>query len=287
MIGVCTDSNAQVPADLAARLGIEVVALTVTVNGQEYLEGVDLDADGFYRFFEEATPTVSTAAPGPGRFADAYRLLAQHGATEIVSVHIGSTVSGTLNAAHLAARDTDVPVHLVDTGAASFVVGAAAIEAAGAAAQGAAAAEVMAIAERTAGACGNVFIVGGLDFMRAGGRLDASLAGEPLTVPVLSLVDGTVSQIGSAANPDEATALMVDAVRDSGAGAGARIKATVGTSDVWSFDIGDQLDKRLSATDGVDVARYRIGPSVGAHTGPGSVGVVFYPSESRQVAVLS
>nr|MBA2607741.1 DegV family EDD domain-containing protein [Actinomycetota bacterium] len=218
---------------------------------------------------------------------DAYRLLAQHGATEIVSVHIGSTVSGTLNSAHLAAREADVPVHLVDTGAASFVVGAAAIEAAGAAAQGAAAAEVMAIAERTAGACGNVFIVGGLDFMRAGGRLDASLAGEPLTVPVLSLVDGTVSQIGSAANPDEATALMVDAVRDSGAGAGARVKATVGTSDVWSFDIGDQLDKRLSATDGVDVARYRIGPSVGAHTGPGSVGVVFYPSESRQVAVLS
>lgn len=279
MIGVCTDSNAQVPADLAARLGIEVVALTVTVNGQEYLEGVDLDADGFYRYFDDATPTVSTAAPSPGRFADAYRLLAERGATEIVSVHIGSTMSGTLNAAHVAARDADVPIHLVDTGAASFVVGAAAIEAASAAAQSASAAEIIAIAERTAGGCGNVFIVGGLELMRAGGRLDAGLAGEPLTVPVLSLVDGTVSQIGSATNLDEATDLMVHAVR--GAGVGTQIKATVGTSDVWSFDLGNQLDKRLSATDGIDVARYRIGPSVGAHTGPGSVGVVFYPSDSR------
>lgn len=272
MIGVCTDSNAQLPGSLAADLGIEVVPLTVTLDGADYLEGIDLDADAFYRHFEDGPPSVATAAPSPARFIDGYRRLVARGADEIVSVHIGSALSGTLNAAHVAARDSAVPIHLVDTGGASFVVGAAAMEAALAADRGASAASTAAIAERTARACGNVFIVGGLEFMRAGGRLDPCLTTTPQAIPVLSLRDGAVVQIGTAASPVDAVKLMAEAVL----GAGSRVRAAVGTSDVGSFDIGDQLDKWLSTAGTAQVIRYRIGPSVGTHTGPGSVGVVFY-----------
>ena len=274
MIGVCTDSNAQVPVDVAAQLGTEVVPLTVTVNGQAFLEGVDIDADTFYEFFDGATPSVTTAAPSPGRFHAAYARLAARGVTEIVSVHVGSAVSGTLNAAHVAARDAAVPVRLVDTGAASFIVGAAVIEAARAAARGASTEEVVQVAAATAASCGNVFVVGGLELMRAGGRLAAGVNAEVGAVPVLSLVDGAVSKLGDAASLDEAVDLMVDAVLHDG----QRLRAWVGTSDVWSNEAGDHLAKRLSASAGVDVSRYRIGPSVGAHTGPGCAGVVFYPA---------
>ena len=65
VIGIVTDSNSQIPPELAELYGIEVVALTVTLDGVDYAEGVDLDADEFYARFENGTPTVSTSQPSP------------------------------------------------------------------------------------------------------------------------------------------------------------------------------------------------------------------------------
>jgi len=62
-IGLVTDSNAQLPPELVERYGVEVVPLTVTIDGVDHLEGVDLDADGFYDRFATHTPVVSTSQP--------------------------------------------------------------------------------------------------------------------------------------------------------------------------------------------------------------------------------
>ncbi|MGI9121166.1 MAG: DegV family protein, partial [Acidimicrobiales bacterium] len=100
MIGLVTDSNSQIPAELVRRYGVEVVPLTVTVDGEAYLEGVDLDADAFYaRFTAGHRPEVSTSQPSPGRFAQAFQAVAGRGAIEILSIHIGSDISGTVNSA--------------------------------------------------------------------------------------------------------------------------------------------------------------------------------------------
>ena len=130
MIGLVTDSNAQLPPELATRYGVEVVPLTVTVDGEAFAEGVDLDADAFYARFDHGTPTVSTSQPSPGAFAEAYARVAERGATEILSIHIGSAVSGTLNSARIAVAGSPVPVRLVDTGTASFGVACCVWEAA-------------------------------------------------------------------------------------------------------------------------------------------------------------
>ena len=102
MIGLVTDSNAQLPEELAGRYAVEIVPLTVTVDGVPYLEAVDIDADAFYARFDSGRPRVTTAQPSPGQFAAASEAVAARGATEILSVHIGSSVSGTVNAARLA-----------------------------------------------------------------------------------------------------------------------------------------------------------------------------------------
>ncbi len=110
MIGLVTDSNAQLPPELIERYHVEVVPLSVTIDGETFLEGVDLDADGFYARFEGGgRPEVSTAQPSPGRFAQVFEELAGRGVTEILAVHVGSSVSGTLNSARLAAADSLVP----------------------------------------------------------------------------------------------------------------------------------------------------------------------------------
>lgn len=282
MIGICTDSNAQLPPELVERYGVEVVPLTVTVDGADHLEGVDLDADAFYATFRAGTPAVATSQPSPGRFAAAYAALAERGATEVLSIHVGSAVSGTLNAARLAAGGAPVPVHLVDTGTASFGVACCVWEAAEAVRAGASVEEAAAVAEQVAGTVGNVFVVRALDLAKAGGRLAAGVgdvAGEG--IPVLSLVDGRIRPIGTAADVDEAAAVMADHVAAGVAGAAGGLRVAVGVADTAAEPIGAALEARLAGRPGVrELVRYRVGPSVGAHTGPGTAGAFFHPART-------
>jgi DegV family protein with EDD domain len=277
VIKLVTDSNAQLPAELAERFDVEVVPLTVTVDGVPYLEGVELDADRFYERFASGAPEVTTSQPSPGRFDEVYRRAAEGGATEILSVHIGSAVSGTLNSARVAARTSPVPVRLVDTGTASFGVACCTWEAGEALAAGASVEEAAAVAESLSARIGNVFVVGALDLLAAGGRLAAGIdtADERAPVPVLSLVEGEVQVVGQAAELDQAAEVMADMVLGV---EGARVKVAVGIADAATAPLWTALEGRLAGADRIsEVIRYRIGPSVGAHTGPGSAGAFFYP----------
>jgi len=275
VLGFCTDSGAQLPQELVGRYRVAVVPLTVTIDGTPYQEGVDLDADAFFdRFARGRTPSVHTAAPPPGRFLEAWGDLAAQGATSIVSVHTGSEVSATLDAARIAAEMAPVPVRLVDSHTASFAVGCCVWEAAEAAAGGASAAEAAAVAEAIAATVGNVFVVGALDLVRAGGRLEAG-TDEAGGIPVLSLVGGKVQPIGRAASVDDACDQMAAYVL--GLGQGLRVALSIadrGAAPMW-----EGLEARLAGRAQVrDLVRYRVGPSVGAHSGPGTAGAVAYPA---------
>ena len=273
MIGLVTDSNAQLPAELADRYGVEVVPLTVTMDGAEYLEGVDLDADDFYARFEAGRPVVSTAQPSPGRFAAAYEAVAARGATEILSVHIGSSVSGTVNSARLASQVSPVPVRIVDTGTASFAISLCLWEAAEAVAAGATLQEAAVAAERVGATVGNVFVVGAVDVARAGGRLAGDVAAAT-TIPVLTLAGGVMRPVEECGDLVQAAETMAAYVRRGG----PSLRVGVGLSDPGTMPLVSALEERLQDAPGVaELVRYRIGPSVGAHTGPGTVGAMFAP----------
>lgn len=275
MIGLVTDSNAQLPPELAERYGVEVVPLSVTIDGEEYLEGVDLDAGEFYARFRSGRPTVSTAQPSPGRFAAAYEIAAERGATEILSVHIGSSVSGTVNSARLASQVSPVPVRIVDTGTASFAVSLCVWEAAEAVAGGATLEEAAAAAERVGATVGNVFVVGALDMARAGGRLAGDVTAAAQTIPVLTLVGGVMREVARCKDLEEAAGAMAGFIRSAGAG----LRVGVGVSDQATLPLVEALEGRLRAANEVrELVRYVIGPSVGAHTGPGTVGAMFAPA---------
>lgn len=274
-IGIVTDSNSQFPDALTERYGIEIVPLTVTVDGTAYAEGVDLSADDFFaRYAGGASPEVTTAAPAPGQFVETYERLAARGVDEILSIHIGSTVSATFDAARLAADQATVPVRLVDTGTASFGVACCVWEAAEAIRSGASIADAAAIAEATAPTVGNVFVVGALEIVRAGGRL-AGDTGDTDGIAVLSLVDGAIQRLGEVRHLDDATDAMVDHVT----GSGENLRVAVGIADTDAEPLSSALIQRLStAAEVKEVVLYRIGPSVGAHTGPGTAGCFFWPA---------
>lgn len=278
MIGICCDSGAQLPPALRDRHGIETVPLTVTVDGVDHLEGTDdgMDADAFWACYEDGrTPTVTTAAPSPGQFLAAYQRLADAGATAVLSVHTGSTVSATFDAARLAAAQAPVRVELVDTGSASFVVGCAAIAAAELLAAGADLDAAAARAYAVAASAGNVFVVGALGVARAGGRLGAGGDGPvPDAIPVLRLQHGKMDVVGQVADRDGAAEAMAAEILR----AGGRLRVGLAVADPGARPLADALRSRLDASGAdLDVVEYRVGPSVGAHTGPGTAGAVFHP----------
>ncbi|MBA2496393.1 MAG: DegV family protein [Acidimicrobiia bacterium] len=290
-VGLVTDSNSQLPPALAERYGVEVVPLTVTVDGREHQEGVDLDADAFYAHFADgAAPTVTTTQPGPATVEVAYRRLVEQGATEILSIHIASAMSGTLNSARLAAAAVDVPVRLVDSGTASFGIACCVWEAAEALVAGRSVDEAARRAEALVAHIGNVFVVRALDLARRGGRL---IAATPIddgagdvgdAIPVLSLIGGELQVVGTAAHLDAAAEVMAAYVVEAGAalgGAGASggLRVAMGIADAEAEPVRLALEARLLELDVVtELVHYRIGPSVGVHTGPGAAGAFFFPA---------
>ncbi|MEX2628004.1 MAG: DegV family protein [Ilumatobacteraceae bacterium] len=282
MIAICTDSNSQLPAELRDRFDVEVVPLTVTLDGIDHLEGVDLDADAFYAAFAEGhTPEVSTSQPSPGRFVEAYRRLADRGATAIVSVHVTAAMSGTLGAATLAATESPVPVRTVDSGTASFGI-ACSVWAAGLARDAGHTIDGVAdAAAQLAPSIGSAFVVGVPLLIRQGGRAEGlDLEGDG--IPVLSMDGGELT--------------VLDRVRDVGAAVGAmtayaldrgpRILVAVGTSDGSSRPVADALTAELADHPAVvDLVPYRIGPSVGAHTGPGTAGLFVFRARPGQAPI--
>ena len=274
MIGICTDSNSQLPPALAARFEVEIVPLTVIIDDTEYLEGVDLDADGFYALFTDGrNPSVSAAKPSPGQFALAYDDLADRGCTQILSIHVSSAASGTLNAARLAAHNAPVPVRVVDSGTASFGVSCCVWAAAEAIAMGASLEEAAAVAESLAPRIGNVFIVGALDLMHAGGRTAGSLSGDGIAV--LTLREGQVEVLQRVSSVAEAVNAMATYVIDWG----PRLRVAIGIADREGMPISEALAEAVGESANViEVVRYRIGPSVGVHTGPGAAGCFVFPA---------
>lgn len=277
MIGLVTDSASQIPVDLAVRLGAHVVPIVVSIDGIDHREGIDLTADEFWSRVEGgAIPDVSTSQPSPGEIAAVYQQAVAAGATEIVSVHVGADVSGTVNAAALAAGLVDVPVHVVDSGTASFGVTACLWRAADALAAGATGSEAAEAATSLAPSIGTSFILQGLDFARAGGRFENTLPDEADDVIVLGGYGTALDVIGSARDVDTLCDLIVAPFTADG----HAVRAGVGLADDSTATLTAMIEARLRAHDLVtEVVRYRVGPSIAAHTGPGTAGGFWWPAD--------
>src|SRR5689334_23171334 len=133
-----TDSTAYLPPSVADELGITVVPLTVVMGGKSFVEGVDIGADEVARALKSDV-TVTTSRPSPAAFAEVYQRLQAEGATAIVSVHLSGDISGTVDAARLAAAEVasaGLAVDVVDSRSLGMGMGFGVITAARLAATG-------------------------------------------------------------------------------------------------------------------------------------------------------
>jgi len=274
-IGLVTDSSSQITPAIVERFDVEVVPLTVTIDGVDHLEGVDLDADGFYAAFEGGRrPEVSTSQPSPGRFANAYSALAEAGCDEIVSLHISATMSGTVGTATLAARAAPVPVEVIDTGSASFGVAVCTWAAGVAIGRGANVADIRRRVEQLVPRTRTAFMVGVPMLIERSGRA-VGLDQDDEGIPVLGMSEGKVDVIERVTTVDD----TIDVMSTYATAQGGGVTVAIGVADAPSRPLGERLEAALRGLDVVDdVTHYRIGPSVGAHTGPGTFGLFVFPT---------
>lgn len=280
-IGLVTDSSSQIPADIVERYAVEVVPMTVTVDGVDHLEGVDLDADGFYeRFADGATPEISTSQPSPGRFVEAYERLTAAGCDEIVSLHLSSSMSGTVASARLAARSIDLPVTVIDTASASYGV-AVCVWASGVAIdRGANIDDIERRIEQLVPRIATAFMVGVPLLSERSGRAETVDFGErgasgDDAIPLLGMTRGELEVIERVTTIDD----TIDVMSTYAAARGPGVTVALGTADAPSRPLTERLEAALAGLDTIDeIVHYRIGPSVGAHTGPGTFGLFVFPT---------
>ena len=266
---VVTDSTSYLLPGEAQALGLHVVPLHVRFGDDEQLE-TDVDPAEFYRRLR-AGEKPATSQPSPGEFLAAFEAAAQAGAEHVVCVTCTATMSGTHQAASLAAGMAPVPVDVVDSGTISGGLALVVGEVARAAAAGAPYEEVLALASSLSTRVRSTWSSDTTALLAAGGRFADDV---PDGVPVMAL-EGSVTVLGSARSAQEAVDLQVAHVL--AAAAQSPTWVTVGGGDAG--DLPDRLAAALTGQPGVlGVARYVVGPVVGAHAGPGSVGANYLGS---------
>jgi DegV family protein with EDD domain len=273
---VVIDSAAYLPQALIDRHGVLVAPLSVEIDGDEYLEGVDITADEFYQRIGDAK-SGSTSQPSIGRLIECYQRAAEGGAKHILSIHIGANVSGTVQSAQLAAESSDVPVTVVDTGQASFAEGLCVMEAIEALECGADAIDVMERVRLASAVVGNTFVVKALDLAGRGGRLTGDVQDAVAGVPVMALMESGMEVVAMAKSVDEAVDTMAGHVQTAINNAPGK-QFRVGVGHGAAPEIAAALRERIEGLSAVaEVVDYIVGPSMGSHTGSGTAGAVFIP----------
>jgi DegV family protein with EDD domain len=276
-VAIVTDSTADLPLQLAAARSISVVPLTLHLDGQALLDGVDITPAEFYKRLATATTHPTTSQPSPGRFAETYRALLQdHDA--VVSIHISEKLSGTVESARQAAAMTDPKrVHVIDSEVVSMSLGLVTLAASAMAAHGADATAIESKVLAMRPHIDTYFSVATLEFLRRGGRIGraSALLGSVLQVkPVLCIRDGLVTPLERVRTFERALNRVIELTRQVDRGRGVCL--IVGHADAAAD--AERVARELEPI-AETLMIQPLGPVVGAHAGPGVVGVGCYPAD--------
>jgi DegV family protein with EDD domain len=278
-VAVVTDSTAYLPDELLEEYGIHVVPLYVVLAGHSGREGWEIGPDDVARALAVRGQRVSTSRPTPGDFVAAYRRALDAGAERLVSIHLSSELSGTWDAARLAASQVgEHIVTVVDTRSAAMGAGFAVLAAARSAAAGADATAVSRTAQEIADATRTFFVVDTLEHLRRGGRIGSAAAvlGSALAVkPVLHVQDGRVVPLEKVRTSGRALNRLVQRTVEAAGQGPVSIAVHHLAAPERAERLAAEIRDRLPQLRELHVSE--LGAAIGAHVGPGAVGVVVAP----------
>jgi DegV family protein with EDD domain len=272
LIHLVTDSTSDMTQAEAHTLGVTLVPLVVRFGEDQYRDGIDLDADAFYSLLQHNTMHPTTSQPTPEQFVDVYRSLLRNPDDTVISLHISSKLSGTLASAHVAAKEiAPERIHLVDTATVSaglmLLVRAALQDIAAGKDAGA----VADMARKRSAKVTILVLLDTLTYLQRGGRVGRAqaLVGSLLKVkPLLTMKGGEVAPLARVRSQHQGVDRII-----------AELKARLPLRMVGVFHarvpelVGELRDRVGASVGDAAVLLGRVGPVVGAYTGPGGIGV--------------
>ena len=275
-VAVVTDTTHYLPAALVAERGVYEVSLYVTDGDRQEREADISDLDAFYDHLRDATTLPTTSQPSIGDFLAVYEPLVAEG-RDIVSVHISGGISGTVDAARQAAaqlteRSPGARIEVVDSRLGCGALGLVVLAASAVAQAGGDVTAVVARAHEAAEATRLWFAVDTLEYLRRGGRIGAAQAwlGGALKIKPILTLDGEITPIERVRTSGRAFERMVHYLR-------ARQEDGADGWVVQHIQAPDVVERLLEAGREMfncePVFVSEVGPVIGAHVGPGLVGV--------------
>lgn len=283
-IAIVTDSCASIPEALIEKLNIYWVPYYIHWGKKILKDLVTINREDFYRWLPTLDTLPTTASPGPGDYLELYQSLAEdRGMKEIVSIHMTSKGSGAYQAASTAKsmlKDIlpTIRIEVIDTLNVSLCHGWMVIEAARAALAGRGYSDVLNLIQQMIPVTRMIQTADTLKYLAMGGRIGraAQLLGSILNIrPLIGMEDGVIVPLGKARSRKRAYEKMVDSVEE----ALDRVKAfkvayVHAAAKEEAKRLKSLLEDRLTPVESLIA---ELSPALGVHTGPGTVGLCFFP----------
>jgi len=275
-VRIVTDSACDLRGDEIDELNIEVVPLSIRFGDDEYIDREQLSVSEFYRLLAENDDLPETAAPSPGRFAEAFQRHLDAGATAIVCINLSSAISATMQSAITAAGEIDADIRIVDSKSITVGQGMIVLRAAQLAANGASADEIVATAESMSERTHVFGTLDTLENLQKGGRIGnaQALLGSMLSIkPIIDISSGEVEEAGKQRTRKKSLTWLRDKLSEFGA------IENLAIMHGEAPDIDQFVALLGEVTDVSDARIEKIGPVIGAHGGPRVVGYAFQVPE--------
>ena len=273
LVGVVTDSAANVPPHLVRELGIEVVPMYLNLDGTAYRDGIDIAPGDFYRRLGSLREPATTSSPSPGDFLDAFD---RTGHRQIVCVTVAAEMSSTHRQALRAAEAFDGTATVIDSGSASMGQGFPAVEAARHARSGAGLEGVAARCREVLARIGLYATVDSFEFLRRSGRVNALQAYVATALdikPVFRFVRGRAEPVARSRTRRRAVhRVVVECVQQAGARP-VHVAAFHADAEQAAHEVVRSVREECQV---VEATVVEATPVIGAHTGPGLVGAALY-----------
>lgn len=282
-VAVVTDSTSDLDPVEAGERGLRVVPMTVAFGDESFVSRITISDEQFYDRLGRTDQLPTTSQPVPAWFEEAYGDAADDGADAIVSIHLSSELSGTVGQARTVAESQPLPVHVVDTRQVGGGLALAALAAHGVAEQGGSVEEVVAAAERVAATATTLYVVDTLEYLKKGGRLSSTqaLVGNVLRVkPILGMAAGSIEVVERTRTWSRALDRLVELTVTAVGDATVDMVVSHGLAPERAAAAEEALRGRIDVH---DLVRTRVGPVMGTHAGPGSLGVAVVPIETSAI----
>lgn len=275
-IKIVTDSTVDLPNEILKEYNIEVVSLSLTIDGESYLDRIDITPSEFIKKLKVAKEVPKSSQPAIGSFVDVYDRLGQDG-SQIISIHMTAGMSGTYASAHSAAEITSSDVTVVDSKFISVALSFQVLEAAKMAQRGESLEAILHRLNEIRENTSLYIMVDTLEYLVKGGRIGRGKAflGTLLSIkPIASLADGVYTPITKVRTYAQMIKFLLQTFAEETKG--KTIKG-IGIAQIEAEDLARQLKEELAKVSGfTDISIIETTPIISTHTGPGALALMYY-----------